>query len=230
MDFISGTMKAIFRRGVKYAEQVRDHSKTAISMMFCGNGNGDFLPPYVLYKGNNVYESWYSGGPDKAVYSSSPSGWFDMCIFEDWFKKLFLPHVRRQPGRKVLLGDNIASHISMELIRLCRDNDIQFICLPPNSTDKMQPLDVGIFGPMKAAWRKQLKKYADLDPTAKLLKKNRVPQDDKGAAAGPETERAPAQGLREVRALSHQQAEGPGPHPQRPGEPRHCPQPGPAAA
>jgi hypothetical protein len=130
----------------------------------------------VLYKGNNVYESWCSGGPDKAVYSSSPSGWFDMCIFEDWFKKLFLPHVRRQPGRKVLLGDNLASHISMEVIRLCRDNDIQFICLPPNSTDKMQPLDVGIFGPMKAAWRKQLKKYADLDPTAKLLKKTEFPR------------------------------------------------------
>ncbi len=29
-----GAQKALFRKGVKYAEQVRDHSKTAISIMF----------------------------------------------------------------------------------------------------------------------------------------------------------------------------------------------------
>jgi hypothetical protein len=40
----------------------------------------------------------------------------------------------------------------------------------------MQPLDVGIFGPMKYAWRAQLKRYADLDPTAKLLKKTEFPR------------------------------------------------------
>jgi hypothetical protein len=73
MNSSTGTMKAIFRKGVKYAEQVRDHSKTAVSMMMCRNRKG-FLPPYVLYKGNNVYESWCTGGPEKAVYSSSPSG------------------------------------------------------------------------------------------------------------------------------------------------------------
>jgi hypothetical protein len=170
-----GAVKAIFRKGVKYAEQVRDHSKSSISMMMCGNRKG-FLPPYILYKGGNVYESWCMGGPDKAVYSSSQSGWFDMFVFEDWFKKIFLPHVRRQPGKKILLGDNLASHISLDVIQLCRENDIKFICLPPNSTDKMQPLDVGIFGPMKNAWRKQLKAYADQDPAAKLLKKTEFPR------------------------------------------------------
>jgi hypothetical protein len=168
-------MKAIFRKGVKYAEQVRDHSKTAISIMMCANRKV-FLPPYVLYKGSNVYESWCTGGPEKAVYSSSHSGWFDMCVFEDWFGKIFLPHVRRLPGKKVLIGDGLASHISLEVIKQCGENNIEFICLPPNSTDKMQPLDVGIFGPMKHAWRAQLKKYADMDPTAKLLKKTEFPR------------------------------------------------------
>jgi hypothetical protein len=44
--------------------------------------------------------------------------------------------------------------------------------LPPlNSLDKIQPLDVGIFDPMNGAWRKQLKKYANMDSTAEFLKK-----------------------------------------------------------
>ncbi len=74
---------------------------------------------------------------------------------------MFLPHVKRQPGRKVLVGDNLSSHLSLEVIQLCREHDIMFTCLPPNSTDKMQPLDVGLFAPLKHSWRKLLKGYSD---------------------------------------------------------------------
>jgi hypothetical protein len=81
----------------------------------------------------------------------------------------FLPHVRRQPGKKLLLCYNLACHT--EVIDLCRKEDVEFVCLPANSTDKLQPLDVSIFGPMKTAWRKQLQKYGEQDPTAKLLMK-----------------------------------------------------------
>jgi hypothetical protein len=31
----------------------------------------------------------------------------------------------------------LASHISMEPIELCKQHNIEFVCLPPNSTDKM---------------------------------------------------------------------------------------------
>lgn len=53
---------------------MRDHSKTCISLMACGNILGVFLPPYIVYKGMNVYDSWCTGGPKGAVYTSSPSG------------------------------------------------------------------------------------------------------------------------------------------------------------
>jgi hypothetical protein len=36
--------------------------------------------------------------------------------------------------------------------------------------------DVGFFGPLKAAWKKQLKDYADRDPSAKLLAKTEFPR------------------------------------------------------
>jgi hypothetical protein len=162
-----GAVKAIFQKGVKYAEQVRDHTKSAISIMLCGSGAGVVLPPYVVYQGANVYDAWCSRGPVGSVYSATKSGWFDMFTFTDWFKKIMLPHAKRLPGKKLLIGDNLSSHISCEVISLCKDNDIEFVCLPANSTDKMQPLDVGLFGPMKQAWRTQLRAYADKDPSAK---------------------------------------------------------------
>jgi hypothetical protein len=171
-----GCVKAIFKKGTKYAEHVRNHSKSAISVMFCGSATGQLLPPYVVYKGQNVYEAWCVGGIKGSAYSSTPSGWFDGFTFKDWFVKIFLQASRKLEGKKLLLGDNLSSHLSVEVINLCRENDVEFVCLPPNSTHILQPLDVGLFGPMKACWRKQLREYAGQDPSASLLQKTLFPK------------------------------------------------------
>ena len=98
-----------------------------------------------------------------------------MAVFEDWFEKLFLPEVRRIPGTKVLIGDNLASHISTNVIELCRLNDVEFVCLPPNSTHVLQPLDVAVYGPLKNLWRKILRELLDKEPDAKALNKPKFP-------------------------------------------------------
>ena len=67
--------------------------------------------------------------------------------------------------------DNLNSHLSVKVIELCQENNNEFVCLPPNATDKLQPLDVGLFASMKNSWKKQLTKYKDEDPNAKLLYK-----------------------------------------------------------
>jgi hypothetical protein len=61
------------------------------------------------------------------------------------FHHLALPRLKRLPGMKALICDNLSSHLSVSIINSCRENNIEFVCLPPNSTDKLQPLDVGVF-------------------------------------------------------------------------------------
>ena len=171
-----GCKKAIFKRGVKYAEMVKDSTKSCISIMFCASATGELLPSYIVYKGQNVYPTWSEGGVNGSVYSATKSGWFDMWCFQDWFFKIFMKKISKRPGRKLLIGDNLVSHISPEVIKACRDNEIAFVCLPPNSTHMMQPLDVGLFGPMKQLWRTMLHEARDQDPTAKALAKGVFPK------------------------------------------------------
>jgi hypothetical protein len=59
--------------------------------MICASGVGWMLPPYVVFKGLNVYASWCKGGIKGARYSATKSGWFDTFTFPDWFKNVFLP-------------------------------------------------------------------------------------------------------------------------------------------
>lgn len=127
--------------------------------MFAIAADGTLLPPYVVYKAKHSYEGWTEGGIEGARYNRSMSGWFDSELFEDWFKTIIIPYFRKLAGPKVLIGDNLNSHITMNVIQECENNGIRFVLLPPNSTHLLQPLDVAYFRPLKIAWRATLEKW-----------------------------------------------------------------------
>ena len=107
----------------------------------------------IVYKAQNLYTNWTLGGPDGTVYGYNKSGWFNSTLFEQWFFKLFLPRIKYRPGKKIVLGDNLASHFNSNVVREAKKHQIFFIMLPPNSTHLTQHLDVSVFGPMKRTWR-----------------------------------------------------------------------------
>lgn len=55
---------------------------------------------------------------------------------------------------KAIIGNNLASHISLSVIDECKKYNIRFILLPPNNTHLCQPLDVAFFRPLKIQWQK----------------------------------------------------------------------------
>ena len=63
-----GQHKAIFRRGARRAENILDHSKTHISVMFTIAAGGEVLPPYVVYKAKYVYDAGAEVSSDGACY------------------------------------------------------------------------------------------------------------------------------------------------------------------
>lgn len=151
-----GKRKVIVRRGKKHPENIIDFAKSSTSLMLACSGNGDLLPVYVVFKAEHLYESWTVGGPKSARYGNSKSGWFDQKHFEEWFERVAFPYLKDQPPPRALIGDNLASHFSCNVIKLCNDNDIRFVALPKNATHLTQPLDVAFFRPLKLEWRKIL--------------------------------------------------------------------------
>lgn len=156
-----GRKKVIAKRGCKYPERICNSSKTSISLMMCGSAAGELLPPYVIYRSGKLWDLWTENGPVGTRYNNTTSGWFDSSVFTDWFQTLLLPKLKKLEGKKVLIGDNLSSHITLEVLDLCEKNQISFVCLPPNSTHLTQPLDVAFFAPMKRAWRKILTNWKE---------------------------------------------------------------------
>ena len=170
-----GQEKLIFKRREKYTERIMNYTKGSTSIMFCGTATGELLPVYVVYKAINMWNTWTLGGPKGARFNRSKSGWFDAPAFDDWFRSIVLPWARRKEGRKVIIGDNLSSHFSPDVITLCDEQNISFVCLVPNSTHLSQPLDVAFYGPLKRKWRKILKLWKVKNPCLTSLPKDSFP-------------------------------------------------------
>ena len=154
------SQKLLARRGMKAVHEIGGGSGRQYITVHCaGNAHGERLPPFILYKGKNMYQRWMQGGPAGAVYGTSESGWMDANNILSWFRKLFLPAVSHRTAPVVLFFVGHYSHISIELIQQAQANRVVLMCLPPNTTHLLQPLDVRVFAPLKNAWRAVLKQY-----------------------------------------------------------------------
>lgn len=60
-----------------------------------------------------------------------------------------IPNLRHIPGKKVILGDNLAAHLNLNVLKACKENNISFVFLVANSTHLLEPLDVCFFAPLK---------------------------------------------------------------------------------
>ena len=161
------------RRGAKWVHETTGGSGREVTTIhLAGSASGRRLPPFVVYKGKHLYSTWTNGGPAGARYSVSESGWMEKENFLSWFEKLFLPSVKAQldSGPVVLIFDGHHSHISIKLLELARANNVHLVCLPAHTSHILQPLDVGVFGPMKATWKRVLKEYKTSTRAANVTK------------------------------------------------------------
>lgn len=56
----------------------------------------------------------------------------------------------------MLIFDGFESHIQLDLLEFCLDNKIIPFCLPTHTLHVLQPLDVGVFSPLKTYYRQEV--------------------------------------------------------------------------
>ncbi len=110
----------------------------------------------IIYAKSFLGGQYRFDGPDDALYAKSDSGWINSELFLTWLKKIFLKYVVSQRP-VLLLIDGHKSHITLDAIDLCQENDIILFCLPPHTTHALQPLDVSVFKSLKDRYAKAVR-------------------------------------------------------------------------
>lgn len=123
--------------------------------------NGNTVPPVFVFPRKRIsVDRLLHGSPPGSVGANSGSGWMTADIFAE----IVLPHIVKalKPTEEdpvLIIADNHASHISLDAINFCRNNHIAFLTIPPHCSNKLQPLDVAVYGPFKRAFNTALQDW-----------------------------------------------------------------------
>ena len=147
----------------KVLGSIQDGSRGFISLLACICADGSFLSPGLIYQGKSgdLQDTWledYDSSKDEAFFAASEKGWTNDDLGLSWLKKVFNPSTKPKAGngKRLLLVDGHSSHINMAFVDYCDQNGIILAVLPPHSTHRLQPLDVGIFSPLAKAYSNEI--------------------------------------------------------------------------
>ncbi|KAF2885355.1 hypothetical protein ILUMI_20824 [Ignelater luminosus] len=85
-------------------------------------------------------------------------------------------NIKAATRKKVVIRDNLASHISFNVLRLCEENNVKFVHMStPNLTYIMQPLNIVCFRPLKIKWKQVLWKLSARAKKQTALLKDQFP-------------------------------------------------------
>jgi len=123
-----------------------------VTAVECICADGSVLPPLIIFKAENLSRQWIPASVhDDWKFSCNAKGWTSNLHGIEWLQRCFEPATREKAnGRyRLLICDGHDSHITGEWIAHCMYNNIVLMVLPPHSSHLTQPLDVGVFGPLK---------------------------------------------------------------------------------
>ena len=156
-------LKVVSRRGEKNPSAVSSGKKQQITVVGCVNAGGNYLPPMIIWNTKSLSAGQTIGEVPGTLHGFSPKGWMDQELFKFWFLKHFLRYAPRTRPLFLLL-DGHTSHFCPDTIRLAAKEKVIVFTFPPNTTHLTQPLDKGIFGPLKIYWRNECHNYIRENP------------------------------------------------------------------
>ncbi|KAF1818521.1 DDE-domain-containing protein [Dissoconium aciculare CBS 342.82] len=129
--------------------------RTTVTAIECISADGRCLLPMIIWPAATHRSNWTTFPTPGWHYAYSESGYTDSQISFDWLRLVFDPQTKERANGKlrVLICDGFGTHETLEVLEFCFANDIVLCRLPSHTSHKLQPCDVAVFAPLKAAYR-----------------------------------------------------------------------------
>jgi DDE superfamily endonuclease/Tc5 transposase DNA-binding domain/helix-turn-helix, Psq domain len=170
--------KVLAQKGAKTVyTSVDGDEKECLTVLFTGNAVGNVAPPMVVYTFQRVPKHIIDKMPEGWAVGKTEKGWMTSESFFEYVSNVFHPWVLKNNIQLpvVLFVDGHKSHLTMSLSRFCEENGIILVALYPNATHILQPLDIGVFHPLKEAWKKKLHEWRTANSSKKFSKEYFAP-------------------------------------------------------
>lgn len=141
--------KVVAEKGSAVGRMASGEKGTNVTMCLAVNAAGESIPPFYLFPRKNMQRYFMDNATPGSVGYANGSGWMDTEHFIKYFNHFIQHTLASKDNPLLLIMDNHTSHISLPIVNLARDHGIEIVTLPPHCSHRLQPLDVGVFGPFK---------------------------------------------------------------------------------
>lgn len=157
---VLNTLKVLVSSDVPRPYRKAGVKRTLVTAIECISADVRSLPPLIIWPAVTHRSTWTTYPTPGWHFACSKTGYTDTDISLYWVRDVFDPLTRDRANGKprILINDGFGTHESLELMKFCFENNIILCRLPSHTSHKLQPCDVGVFGPLKAAYRDQVEK------------------------------------------------------------------------
>jgi hypothetical protein len=123
------------------------------------SASGQVKQPMVIFKNEHFLGSWYKDftTSDLLIYNSA-DGCNMLEVLEDWMMISNIYTRDCEAGTwRLLIQSSPKAGFAAEWDSFCRSSKIISVCVPPGSSDLLQPLELGCTAPLNTAFQKHIK-------------------------------------------------------------------------
>jgi len=145
--------KVVAGKNIKQVGQVTSAERgTLVTAAACVNASGTSIPPVFIWprKTTRNLDHYMKGTPPGSLGLVAESRWMNAENFLKWMRHLICHTKPSNNDPLLLIMDNHISHVMPQVIQMAKDNEVIITTFPPHTTNKLQPLDISVYGPLKS--------------------------------------------------------------------------------
>ena len=167
MNYVPVSSWMMAKEGSKRVEIRGLTDKRQLTLVLAGSMTGDFLPLQVIYGGSTKRCIPNVTFPEDWDVTFTPNHWANEATTESYISKIMVPYFDKkrsllglaQEHPALVIFDRFKGQCTDKIYSLLEENHIYFTIVPPNCTDRLQPLDVSVNKSVKEFMRGEFQQW-----------------------------------------------------------------------
>jgi hypothetical protein len=138
-------------KSMKHINTVQSNFREHWSVECIASASGLVCPPLFVFKGELTPVTILNGANLGSMVAMQENGYFTKEVLPQVLNHL-LKYTENVLKPVLLILDGSSTHLDSAALEAASEKGIEILCLPANTTHRLQPLDVSVFGPLSTYW------------------------------------------------------------------------------
>ena len=125
---------------------------------------GEYVPPMFVFPRKRMKTELMDRAPPGSIAEAHETGWMQSDICVRWFQ-----HFITQPYSLLILDGHKTHTSNLPFIEMARKSHVVVLCLPPQCSHRLQPLDVTFMKPFMTFYTQEMENWLRIHPGRKLM-------------------------------------------------------------